>query len=97
SAETQPERRLRGRDSEMAGAARLSAQEILARKRKISGVWGQSPHPRNALVPIVHAVMIYLISTLGTRSPSKIAKRCKAAFQSCTGMVHFLATRSKAR
>ena len=81
----------------MASTARLSAQEILARKRKISGVWGQSPHPRNALVPILPAVMIHVISTLGTRSPSKIAKRCKAAFQFCTGIVHFRAMRSKAR
>src|SRR5579872_863857 len=39
----------------------------------------------------------YTISALGTRSPSRIAKRCKAAFQFCTGMVHFFAMCSKAR
>src|SRR5690349_7163844 len=36
-------------------------------------------------------------ASCGTRSPSKIAKRCKAAFQFCTGIVHFLAICSNAR
>ena len=36
-------------------------------------------------------------ASCGTRSPSRIAKRCKAAFQFCTGMVHFLAMCSRAR
>src|ERR1039457_2791686 len=40
---------------------------------------------------------IYIISPLGTRSPSRIAKRCKADFQFCTGIVHFLAMCSRAR
>jgi hypothetical protein len=39
----------------------------------------------------------YTISAWGTRSPSRIAKRCNAAFQFCTGIVHFLAICSKAR
>ena len=34
---------------------------------------------------------------MGTRSPSRIAKRCKAAFHFCSGMVHFLAMCSRAR
>ena len=36
-------------------------------------------------------------ASCGTRSPSRIAKRCNAAFQFCTGMVHFLAICSSAR
>src|ERR1019366_9339239 len=39
----------------------------------------------------------YANASGGTRSPSRIAKRCKAAFQSCTGIVHFLAICSSAR
>ena len=70
---------------------------ILAQKRKISGVGGQSPHPRNVLLPILHAETIYCNSAFGTRSPSRIAKRCNAAFQFCTGMVHFFAMCSRAR
>lgn len=34
---------------------------------------------------------IYANSAFGTRSPSRIAKRCRAAFQFCTSIVHFLA------
>jgi hypothetical protein len=45
----------------------------------------------------VQAATIYIISVWGTRSPSRIAKRCKAAFQFCTGMVHFFAMCSRAR
>src|ERR1700722_7434079 len=36
-------------------------------------------------------------ASCGTRSPSRIAKRCKAAFQFCTGMVHFFAMCSSAK
>jgi hypothetical protein len=43
----------------------------------------------------LQAVTIYANSAFGTRSPSRIAKRCKAAFQFCTGMVHFLAMCSR--
>src|SRR5437763_5521619 len=39
----------------------------------------------------------YASASCGTRSPSRIAKRCKAAFQFCTGIVHFLAICSNAR
>src|SRR5579871_6042086 len=39
----------------------------------------------------------YASASCGTRSPSRIANRCKAAFQFCTGMVHFWAICSSAR
>jgi hypothetical protein len=44
----------------------------------------------------VRAVPGYARASSGTRSPSRIANRCKAAFQSCTGIVHFLAMCSSA-
>ena len=71
---------------------------ILARKRKSSEVWRRSLHPISALLPIRSCYAGYYAgSSFGTRSPSRIAKRCKAAFQFCTGMVHFLAICSNAR
>jgi len=45
----------------------------------------------------VYSALIYISSPFGTRSPGRIAKRCKAAFQFCTGIVHFLAMCSSAR
>ena len=71
-------------------------QETCVRAARLSPTL-QSPHPRNAVLPILHRKLVYIISIFGTRSPSRIAKRCKAAFQFCTGIVHFLAMCSKAR
>src|SRR5579864_3311135 len=71
-------------------------QETCARAARLSPTL-RSPHPGMFFFRVLHAAAIYAISVLGTRSPSRIAKRCNAAFQFCTGMVHFFAICSRAR
>lgn len=56
AAEVRPERRLRGRDSAGASESLARSPRILARKRKIPGVWGQRPQdvvPSDADLPLV--------------------------------------------
>ena len=58
---------------------------------------GRASLPEMFLFRLFIVKRVYIISGFGTRSPSRIAKRCKAAFQFCTGMVHFFAMCSSAR
>src|SRR6266481_8998334 len=81
----------------MASAARRSVQESWRESAKSRRFGGRAPIPEMLFFRFLHAVTIYANSAFGTRSPSRIAKRCKAAFQFCTGMVHFLAMCSRAR
>lgn len=73
--------------AEVPGWTRIHARGVLGSRDRIV-------RPRD---PFLSLMRRYATVALGTRSPSRMANCCKAAFQSFTGLVHFLAMCSRAR